>query len=144
MILKCLNGMGISLDLKKIINRALKKYTQAAKISKNKSQQDFLLAIVETAEESDQIALMRKAYLIYLEMAPNSKIFDEIRYQLTYLLYREKKYSQAAIEFHKLVNNKRIRKSLQIQAADLSLDTLAIINDRNKIEQYTFYYANIF
>lgn len=123
---------------------ATRKYAQAAKVAKEKKQTDSLLALLETAEESDSINIMRNAYNTYLNIQPTGSKASEVKYQLAYLLYREKKYAEAAIAFNKVTGDKSLSLTTREQAADLSLDALAIVEDRNKIEDYALSYAQTF
>lgn len=123
---------------------AVDHYIQAGKAAKGKEQSEVLLALIQTAEEADKTDLMRTAYLAFLTIQPNSQKAGEVRYQLAYLLYREKKYHDAAKAFRVLADDKTLAASLRIQSADLSLDSLAAVNDSETIETYALHFANTF
>ncbi|MCB0350659.1 MAG: hypothetical protein KDD38_05710, partial [Bdellovibrionales bacterium] len=103
-----------------------------------------LLAEIESAEASKDSRDQLIAYNHYLKLNPNGDKSDEVRYQIIYLDYKAGKYRAAADSFHKLVMNKnQLNESTRVHAADLALDSLAILKSHEDIEKFAKDFAKI-
>jgi hypothetical protein len=100
-----------------------------------------LLAEIEMAEISGKGVAKRSAYNYFLAEKPKGKKSDEIRYQLATLDYEERKYQRAALQYRALSKSALLDKKVKIQAADLALDSLAILKDHQRIETWGLDYA---
>lgn len=110
----------------------------------DKERQEALINEVSAAEKSKNSGLQKEAYLHYLKYAPSSAKSFEVKYQLAYLSYQQKDYSQAAEDFEDLAKNKSGPPELRKKAADLSLDALVQIKKENILEELAWDYAEIF
>lgn len=94
-----------------------------------------LLAQIEMAEATKSLELRRKAYNHYLSLNPKGQKSLEVRYQLARLLYEEKKYIEASRAFTVIAEEKdEKQRNLRIKAADLALDSLAVVKRDDLIE----------
>lgn len=103
-----------------------------------------LLAEIEMAEADGNPQLREAAYKNYLNEIPSGEKSDLIRYQLAHLDYEQKNYQRAAIQFKSLAEKEGVNAKTRIQAADLSLDSLAVLKDHPKLESWGQQYAKGF
>ncbi|XGC82206.1 hypothetical protein ACES2L_06875 [Bdellovibrio bacteriovorus] len=109
-----------------------------------KERQEALLNEVAAAEKSGNPALKREAYLHFIDEAPKGEKSFEVQYQLAYLAYEQKLYSNAAADFEDLAKDKNGKADLRKKAADLSLDSLAQIKNEKTLEELAWDYSEIF
>ncbi|MEN0059885.1 MAG: tetratricopeptide repeat protein [Bdellovibrio sp.] len=110
----------------------------------DKEREEARLQEVSAAEKSKNFELQRTAYTYYLKSSSNKEKSFEVRYQMAYLNYQEKKFAAAAADFEDLAKDKTGKPELRKKAADLSLDALAQIQDEETLEALAWDYAAIF
>lgn len=93
-----------------------------------------LLAMIESAESSNDKNLQLEAYQHYLSSNPNGPKAWEVRYQMARLYYDVNKYNESSPLFRQIALSKGAPADLQNKSADLYFDTLAIQKDDAKIE----------
>lgn len=103
-----------------------------------------LLANIEMAELDGNIGLRRSAYQFYLSENPSGSKSDEIKYQLAHLDYEEKNYQKASYQFKALADESKIDAKIRLKAADLSLDSLALLGDHTRLESWPLEYLKNF
>jgi tetratricopeptide (TPR) repeat protein len=146
---------GQSLHKSKMLDLAVTHYLLAAKIIKNDDKNPHkklfsvsLDASMAAAEESQNIQLKRKAYEGFLTYNSESKKAYEVRYQLAYLYYEEKKFAQALSAFDSIIQeyqkNTQLNQKVAKQTADLILDIYAINKDNYQIMTRSMIYAGLF
>lgn len=104
-----------------------------------------LLSQIEAAEQSKDKSLMRKAYAQFLAMSKDEVHKFQVQYQLAYMIYESGEYPQAAEALRALalvpgLQNQKIKR----QAADLALDTLVLLKDDARIEQWAGEFSSVF
>lgn len=110
----------------------------AQKLEKN------LLLGIEIAEKSKDENLLQAAQNQYLELSVlKNKIFD-VQYQKAYAIYQKADYVNAAELLKKLALNIDGQQQVRLQAADLSLDALALLKDDARIQKWSGEFASIF
>jgi len=109
-----------------------------------KDRDDALNTELSTAEKSKNIVLQRSAYEHYLATNPKGEKSFEVRYQMAYLTYQEKKYSEAAKDFHTLALDPTGKPDLRKKSADLSLDSLVQLKEEERLEEWAWDYAGTF
>ncbi|WP_374029880.1 tetratricopeptide repeat protein [Bdellovibrio bacteriovorus] len=110
----------------------------AEKLEKN------LLLGIENAEKSKDEALLASAQEDYLQKSVlKQKTFD-VQYQKAYAVYQKGNYPVAAEQLRQLAVEGKGPRQIQIQAAELSLDALAILKDDARIQQWASDYATKF
>lgn len=110
----------------------------------NRIYNGALLAEIEMAEADGNPQVREAAYKNYLNEIPKGEKSDQVRYQLAHLDYEQKKYQRAAIQFQNLARKKDMKPKTRVQAADLSLDSLAVMKDHARLEIWGQEYAKIF
>lgn len=122
--------------------------TGKQKISSEKLKTIFegsLLGEIEVAEISKDNALKDRAYDHYLEVNPNGVKNVEVRYQKAHILYEKNDYKAAAVALRDLaLSTDKNSPELKEKAADLSLDSLAILKDHERLEKWSLEFANVF
>lgn len=109
--------------------------TAAEKLEKN------LLLGIESAEKSKSEALLVAAQDDYLQKSVlKQKTFD-VQYQKAYAVYQKGEYAAAADQLKVLAVAGQGARQIQLQAADLSLDALALLKDDARIQQWSAEYA---
>ncbi|KHD87035.1 MAG: hypothetical protein OM95_16630 [Bdellovibrio sp. ArHS] len=109
-----------------------------------KERNEALLHEVSAAEKSKNPQLQREAYLHYLKYAPRDAKSFEVKYQLAYLSYTQKKFADAAESFEELAKDKSGTADLRKKSADLSLDALAQMKNEKVLEELAWDYSEIF
>jgi hypothetical protein len=116
----------------------------------------ILLGAIEVAELSKESVLLDSAYDSYLKMSREKKRWVEVRYQKAHLLYERgqtdhSQYVMAAQALREVAllpgdasTNSTEIINIKKQAADLSLDTLVLLNDDVKIEAWASEYSKVF
>jgi len=118
---------------------------QSTKPGQEKLLEGSLLAEIECSEDSTDFQVKRSSLEHYLQLNGKGERRDEVRYKLARLTYEEKDYAQAFIQFNQLATEKnKLSESVKIQAADLALDSLALLKDSEKLEKYSTNYASTF
>lgn len=117
---------------------AAQKKTHAEKLEKN------LLLGIENAEKAKDEKLLVQAQDNYLQKSVlKTKNFD-VQYQKVYAIYNKGDYATAAGQLNALANDTKGPKAIRIQAADLSLDALALLKDDARIQKWSAEYAGQF
>lgn len=123
-------------------------YSQAADVAADKKDSKqlraSLLAEVETAEDTENLKIREKAYKHYLKLSADNRQSDEIKYQLAYITYEQKDFEKAQKDFDRLARSSKLKKDMKIKAADLSLDSLAALKDKERLEKRALAYTAIF
>ncbi|MCB0361280.1 MAG: hypothetical protein KDD35_01075, partial [Bdellovibrionales bacterium] len=114
----------------------------AAKNKMNKELEASLVSGIEVAESDKSKTHYARSLNLYLELNPKGPIAYNVKYQLAYLLYTNKKYAEAAQAFNQLaLDPSPTDKKLQVQAADLSLDALKLTGKDLEIRNWSQQYA---
>jgi len=117
---------------------AAQKKSQAEKLEKN------LLLGIENAEKSKDEKLLAAAQDDYLTKSVlKEKAFD-VQYQKAYAIYQKGDYAAAALELKDLAINGKGSRQIQVQAAELSLDALALLKDDARIQSWSAEFAGKF
>lgn len=148
---------GIAAHKRKQFKEAFTFYKKSAELSfeylkdKSKKTKDrnintifegSLLGAIDVAEQSKLVDLRDEAYAQYMKLNPEGQKALEVEYQIAHLLLEKKKHSEAANKFREIALTSRSGpKSIKDKSADLSLDTLVIIKDDEKIESWALEYA---
>jgi hypothetical protein len=109
-----------------------------------KLQQQALNNELSAAEKAQNPTLQIAAYQHYLAVFPTGPKAFEVRYQLAYLSYQQKKMSDAASQFHTLAIDKSGPSELRKKSADLSLDAVAQTKAEETLEEWAWEYAVVF
>ena len=106
--------------------------------------ENLLLMQVEIGEMSQEDLLKREAYNNYLVHSQKKTQNLAIQYQLAHLKYKNKEYLEAAEQFREIVNSLPIQdKKIQLQAADLALDSLVILKQESLLESWASEFAKV-
>ncbi len=117
---------------------ATAKKAQAEKLEKN------LLLGIENAEKAKDEKLLASAQDSYLTMSVlKQKTFD-VQYQRTYAIYQKGDYATAADQLKQLAMAPQGTRQIQMQAAELSLDALALLKDDARLQAWSTEYAGKF
>ncbi len=95
-----------------------------------------LLSEIEVAEASQNPQLQLSAYDNYINRNKNGPHVHKARYQKAQLRYKAADYKNASEQFREIALNKSAG-SYQILAADLALDSLALLKDDRKIQSWS-------
>lgn len=117
---------------------AAQKKSQAEKLEKN------LLLGIENAEKSKDEKLLLAAQDDYLQKSVLKQKNFDVQYQKAYAIYQKGDYGVAAELLKQLALDVTGSRQIQIQAADLSLDALALLKDDVRIQQWSYEYAGKF
>lgn len=126
----------------------LAKYTSEKDVAAKKAQADKLeknlLLGIENAEKSKDEKILMAAQDDYLQNSVlKQKTFD-VQYQKTYAIYQKGEYAVAADQLRQLALNTQGTAAIRTQAAELSLDALALLKDDARIQQWSAEYAGKF
>jgi hypothetical protein len=101
-----------------------------------------LLGAIEVSEQSKIIELRDQAYAQYLKYNPNGEKALEVEYQIAQVLLEKGEHQKAASKFKDIaLTTKKGSQSIKDKAADLSLDTLVLLKDDEKLEEWANEYA---
>lgn len=114
------------------------------KKASDKERNEALLNEISAAEQSKSIKLQREAYQHFLKTSDDEVKGFEVRYQLAYLNYQEKKFSNSAKDFETLAKDEKGNLALRKKAADLSLDSLVQSKNESRLESLAWEYSEIF
>ena len=109
-----------------------------------KEQNEALLSEVSAAEKSDNPQIKKDSYIYFIKNSSDEAKIFEVRYQLAYLSYQQKKLREAADAFYELAQDKKGNAELRKKAADLSLDSLARLKEDAAFEAKAWEYSRIF
>lgn len=131
----------IAKDLKSY-EKAMTLYQTFVSRSAGKDTENALLSQIEAAESSGDVGLQILAYDRYLQYSTKGEKKVEVQYQKAHLLYKQEKYAESAEALRAVALLQTTQaESVRIQAADLSLDALAILKDDARIESWATEYA---
>lgn len=134
----------IAKDLKSY-EKAMTLYQTFVSKSAGKDIENALLSQIEAAESSGDTRLQTLAYDRYLQFSTKGEKKVEVQYQKAHLLYKQEKYLESAEELRTVALLRTTQaEDVRVQAADLSLDALAILKDDARIESWATEYANKF
>ncbi|WP_253720903.1 tetratricopeptide repeat protein [Bdellovibrio bacteriovorus] len=111
---------------------------QAEKLEKN------LLLGIENAEKSKDEKLLVAAQDDYLTKSVLKQKSFDVQYQKAYAIYQKGDYAAAAGQLNDLAINGKGSSQIKVQAAELSLDALALLKDDARIQQWSALYASKF
>lgn len=101
-----------------------------------------LLGAIEVSEQSKVIELRDQAYVQYLKLNPNGEKALEVEYQIAQVLLEKGEHSKAADKFKAIaLSDKNGSQSIKDKAADLALDTLVVIKEDEKLEDWANEFA---
>ena len=103
-----------------------------------------LLAMLEVGELSKNEATINKAYQQYLSFSPTQTKGFEVNYQLARNEYEAGKYEVAATSLKGLALNLKGDLKVRKQAADLALDSLALLKDNARLQAWSSEFASAF
>lgn len=109
-----------------------------------KAREQALNDAISAAEKSRSPSLQMAAYQNYLDVLPKGERAFEVRYQMAYLSYQQKKMKDAASSFHILAIDKEGSAELRKKSADLSLDAAAQLKDEELLEGWAWEYAELY
>lgn len=112
--------------------------TLAEKLEKN------LLLGIEDAEKSKDATLLAAAQDDYLTKSVLKQKSFDVQYQKAYAIYQKGDYAAAADQLKDLAVNGKGSQQIKVQAAELSLDALAILKDDARIQQWSAEYSTKF
>lgn len=99
---------------------------------------------ISSAEKSKDPVLQKAAYEHYLALFPKGEKSFQVRYQLAYLSYQKKNFSEAAPAFNTLALDKNGTPELRKKSADLALDSLVQLKRDELIEEWAWEYSTAF
>ncbi|MDX9730360.1 MAG: hypothetical protein RBT63_01190 [Bdellovibrionales bacterium] len=118
------------------------------KKAKTEGLENALLGAIETAELSKDQDLLVSAYDSYLALSSDKKREIEVLYQKANIAYGKTEYASAAEQMRAIafMQDAKSPDALKVrkQAADLSLDSLVLLKDDEKIEQWAKDFAGLF
>ncbi|MCJ8276347.1 MAG: tetratricopeptide repeat protein, partial [Bdellovibrionales bacterium] len=116
-------------------------YKETAYLAKSQKNEKILngslMAEIQIAELTKNLDKKEAAYKRYLELKPNGPKAAEMKYQLTQVSYDRKQYAKSAEEFKALADNKKMSGAFAVKAADLAIDSLALLKDDQRIQAWT-------
>lgn len=115
-----------------------------AAIEAAKQVEAGLLGAIASAELSKDSTLLVKAYDGYLAQSRERKKAVEVQYQKAHLLYEKADYANAAEALRTVALLKEGTPEIRKQAADLSLDSLVLLKDDHRLEEWATEYAKVF
>lgn len=110
----------------------------------NKKLETLLLALIEVGELSKSEQASTQAYQKYLSLSPVQTKTFEVQYQLAHNTYEQGKYEAAAVELRNLAINPKGDAKIRKQAADLALDSLALLKDNARIQTWSSEFSGMF
>lgn len=117
---------------------AAKKTEATEKIEK------YLLLAIESAEKSKQAPLLQAAQDNYLAKSLTKEKAFDVAYQKAYAIYQAGDYQKAATELNALALQEKGDAKIRLQAAELSLDALALLKDDARIQEWAGVYGQKF
>lgn len=112
-------------------------YSQGASANAKKLEQALLFQI-ELAELSKDTSAHKKYLALYSDRSQLKTQGAAVEYQQAKLAYDNKEYKKAATEFYAIAKNKEAGdQKLRVKAANLSLDTLVLLKDDLRLEQWS-------
>ncbi|MFN8790323.1 MAG: tetratricopeptide repeat protein [Bdellovibrionales bacterium] len=109
-----------------------------------KDREAALLNQVSAAEASQDPKLKREVYTHFLDHSKDPQKTFEVRYQLAYLDYQDKKLREASEAFFQLAKESQGSMTLRKKSADLALDSLAQLKDDQRLENWAWDLATVF
>lgn len=101
-----------------------------------------LLGAIDVAEQSRLIELRDQAYQQYMKLNADGEKALEVRYQMAQLLLERAEHQKAAQAFKDIaLTTAKGPQSIKDKAADLALDTLVILKEDEKLEEWAFEFA---
>lgn len=132
-------------------NIAFQSYHRAADLAlsqkQNKIAQEALLAEIELAEQLNTSDVKITAYTHYIEILPQGSQIWFVRFALANTYYDLKKYSESIELYHSIAHEcdcKNAKNSIALKSAHLELDSLAKLDQSEKIEMAAKDYALLF
>jgi hypothetical protein len=120
----------------------------ATDVKGRKEKADFaenaLLAAIETSELSQDMALQTQTADQYLALSVEKKKAFEVRYQKAHMLYEKNNYQAASVALKELALSPQGSVEVKKKAADLALDSLALLKDDKNIETWSLEFAKAF
>lgn len=111
---------------------------------KGAKKEEALLRQIEIAELSEDKAFLEEAQKDYVRLTPGGKKSSEVQYNLANIEYEKKNYKKSFAEFDRLVFRPGTSAKISLQSAELALDSLVLLKDDGKIEEYSRKYAKKF
>lgn len=128
-----------------IAARMMESAAQAFIAEKNQSKlESVLLTNLENAELSKEPALWERAAQVYLEKSQQKTKFYEVRYQQVHHIYDAGDYAKAKAGLLELVGANEAPRALRVQAAHLTLDTMALLRQDAEISTEANRFATLF
>ena len=138
------NSVAMNLKAAEIASKQAKAAAAGAPSSKEIVEASLLQAI-EAAELSKDTTLLAKAYESYLTLSQDQKKALEVRYQQAHIIYDSGDYAAAATALRTVALGKDAGSAdVKTQAAQLSLDSLVLLKDDTRLEQWASDYAKAF
>lgn len=104
-----------------------------------------LLGAIESAELSKSLELRKQAYGQYLKMNPNGSKSLEVQYQIAHATLESGDRKKAAELFHDIaLTSQKGSFDIKNKAADLALDTLVLLKDDDRLEEWSQEFAEHF
>lgn len=140
---RVLFGRSVELATSRLVASAIKDAKERAALET--LHEGSLLSLIEMAESEKNEERSRQAYDLYLGKTRKADKKLEVQYQKAYSLYKSEKYNEAA-EALRAVAKSDLKDSGQIklQAAELSLDALALLKDADRIALWSRDFAQQF
>jgi tetratricopeptide (TPR) repeat protein len=121
------------------------KISKEEKASLTKSFDGALIGEIDMAETLKNHDKRISAYNHYLKLNPKGARDFEVRYQLAQVEFEKKNYEKAAGAFRALaLENTKNKRTLQVTAANMSIDSLVSLKDESSIEKWSAEYAQKF
>lgn len=128
-------------------------YAQAAHLSRDSgtsgsantpSYESILLSQIEVGEKSGSADLMNRSLDNYLQNSKDKTKWVEVHYQKAHHLYQSGRYEEASSAFRQVVHLPgQGASALRKQAADLALDSLALLKRDHDVETWALEFAQI-
>ncbi|NUN04792.1 MAG: hypothetical protein HUU57_03425 [Bdellovibrio sp.] len=126
-----------------LAKHAVEKDSAQQKLQTEKLEKNLLLGI-ENAEKAKDEKLLLAAQDVYLTTSIlKQKTFD-VQYQKAYAIYQKGDYSVAAEQLKDLAVNGKGSAQIKLQAAELSLDALALLKDDARIQSWSAEFSTKF
>lgn len=116
----------------------------AAKKSAAEKLEKNLLLGIENAEKAKDEKLLASAQDDYLGMSVTKEKAFDVQYQRTYAIYQKGDYATSADQLKNLAMATKGTRQIQLQAAELSLDALALLKDDVRLQAWSTEYAGKF
>lgn len=106
--------------------------------------ESVLLTAIEMAEASGDDGALLKFQDLYLARSPTGSKSFEVRYQKARRLYEKNQHLEAASQMKALALQGQGPQALRKQAADLALDSLAILKEEDRMVEWSREFAAVF